>query len=592
MTPRSNLRAAKRKTFGDLAQRIARVAAIAAADADNVDREARFPQAAITAAKGNKLLGILVPREFGGEEASIFDVTDMCYALGRACSSAAMIYAMHQVKVACVVRHGRGNAWQEAFIRRIASEQMLLASSTTEGQGGGNVRSSEAAIERNGDAISLERDATVISYGAEADGLVTAARRAGDAAASDQVLLALRQGRLRADAHHELGHAGHARHLQRRLHAARRAALPTRSCRSPTSASMPRPWCRTRICAGRRRGPASPSAAVERRASVHAQGRPRRQRPDCRRAPRISPRRRPSQQAAGADHDHGRDVRRHANSTTRALGALDFQSAINLLKVDASELAGEIVMSALRATGLSGYRNDGDLERRPPPARRPLGAADDQQRPHPRQYRDRYPDGRRLAAAAELNPAHVPEQWVPVFREGHAQNKSWSLIMNIVVRSPAADANNPADPLDHLSGALFHKMGADGVYARTALYEGVVEKLAALITRHREAGTEVMRFPPVMSRAQLEKSGYLKSFPNLLGCVCCLHGSEREIREAVARFDEGGDWTTSLSPADLVLSPAACYPVYPIAAAAARCRKADCASTSPPTASAASRQNI
>jgi acyl-CoA dehydrogenase len=43
----------------------------------------------------------------------------------------------------------------------------------------------------------------------------------------------------------------------------------------------------------------------------------------------------------------------------RALSALDFQSTINLLKVEASELAVEIVMSALRATGLSGYRNDG-----------------------------------------------------------------------------------------------------------------------------------------------------------------------------------------------------------------------------------------
>jgi seryl-tRNA synthetase len=94
----------------------------------------------------------------------------------------------------------------------------------------------------------------------------------------------------------------------------------------------------------------------------------------------------------------------------------------------------------------------------------------------------------------------------------------------------------------------------------------MVERLAALISRHREPGTEVMRFPPVMNRGQLEKSGYLKSFPNLLGCVCGLHGTEREINAAVSRFDAGGDWTTSLSPADLVLSPAACYPVYPIAA--------------------------
>ena len=48
--------------------------------------------------------------------------------------------------------------------------------------------------------------------------------------------------------------------------------------------------------------------------------------------------------------------------------------------------------------------------------------------------------------------------------------------MNIVVRSPASEAN--ADPLDHLADALFHRMGADGVYARTALYEDVVERLA------------------------------------------------------------------------------------------------------------------
>src|ERR1700754_1636404 len=122
-------------------------------------------------------------------------------------------------------------------------------------------------------------------------------------------------------------------------------------------------------------------------------------------------------------------------------------------------------------------------------------------------------------------------------------------------------APQSVDPLDHLADVLFHKMGTDGVYARTALYEDVVERLAALITRNREPNTEVMRFPPVMNRAQLEKSGYLKSFPNLLGCVCGLHGTEREIHEAVGRFCKGGAWSNSPPPADLVHSPAGCYPV-------------------------------
>jgi len=138
--------------------------------------------------------------------------------------------------------------------------------------------------------------------------------------------------------------------------------------------------------------------------------------------------------------------------------------------------------------------------------------------------------------------------------------------MNVANTGISRSEAESVDALDPLREVLFHKMGSDGVYARTALYEGVIEKLAALITRYREPNTEVMRFPPVMSRAQLEKLGYLKSFPNLLGCVCGLHGTEREIRSAISRFDAGGDWTSSLSAADLVLSPAACYPVYPIAA--------------------------
>jgi seryl-tRNA synthetase len=49
--------------------------------------------------------------------------------------------------------------------------------------------------------------------------------------------------------------------------------------------------------------------------------------------------------------------------------------------------------------------------------------------------------------------------------------------------------------------------------------------------------------------------------------VCALHGSEGSIRSAVDRYDNGGDWTTSVTSSDLVLSPAACYPVYPIVAA-------------------------
>ncbi|HEX4042267.1 MAG TPA: amino acid--[acyl-carrier-protein] ligase [Xanthobacteraceae bacterium] len=138
--------------------------------------------------------------------------------------------------------------------------------------------------------------------------------------------------------------------------------------------------------------------------------------------------------------------------------------------------------------------------------------------------------------------------------------------MNVAFKQPARTIHS----LDSIAEALLLPTGIDGVYARTGAFERVVDGLTALISRYREPDTEVLRFPPVMSRRQLEKSGYLKSFPHFLGCVSCLSGDEGHIRQSVERYDAGGDWTEGLAAADLVLSPAACYPVYPLVASRGR----------------------
>ena len=149
----------------DLNDRAQAVAGVAAQTAVAVDREARFPHEALAAARTQHLLGILVPHELGGEGASLSDVVEVCYTLGRACASTAMIYAMHQTKVALIVRHGRESPWHQRLLRRLCAEQLLLASSTTEGQGGGDVRRSIAPIQSETGHVALVRDATVISYG-------------------------------------------------------------------------------------------------------------------------------------------------------------------------------------------------------------------------------------------------------------------------------------------------------------------------------------------------------------------------------------------------------------------------------------------
>jgi seryl-tRNA synthetase len=121
----------------------------------------------------------------------------------------------------------------------------------------------------------------------------------------------------------------------------------------------------------------------------------------------------------------------------------------------------------------------------------------------------------------------------------------------------------PEDEFDSMTRSLLLPSPGRGVYARTALFEQAIEGLTTFISRHREPETEVLRFPPVMSRSELERSGYLHSFPHLLGGVSCLKGNEVTIRAVV----EQPDWANELSATELVLSPAACYPVYPMAAA-------------------------
>lgn len=106
-----------------------------------------------------------------------------------------------------------------------------------------------------------------------------------------------------------------------------------------------------------------------------------------------------------------------------------------------------------------------------------------------------------------------------------------------------------------------------GVNGYGAPFNDLLDRLTTTIHRSFGQGTESLRFPPVMPRANLERIGYFRNFPNLLGLVSCFCGDEHVHRTLLRIRDEGGDWTSAHAPSDLVLTPAACYPVYPALAA-------------------------
>jgi seryl-tRNA synthetase len=111
---------------------------------------------------------------------------------------------------------------------------------------------------------------------------------------------------------------------------------------------------------------------------------------------------------------------------------------------------------------------------------------------------------------------------------------------------------------------LIVPVGVPGVFGRSAVFEDVLERFNGLVTQiSKHDGAEVFTFPPVINRQVLEKVNYLDSFPHLCGAVYSFFGKEAQARELSQKIHDGEPWDTMLGLTDVVLNPAACYPVYP-----------------------------
>jgi acyl-CoA dehydrogenase len=178
-------------TFLDEVRRIARD--VAAPCAVAVDRDARFPVETVTALREQRALSALLPGDLGGDAVSFEAVALACQELARACGASGMVFAMHQIQVAVMLRHGRGTDWYEKYLRSLADEQRLVASVTSEVGTGGDMGRSIAAVETKDGRCRFEKQAPTVSYGEHADDLFSTVRRAPDAEPGDQVVVLTRR---------------------------------------------------------------------------------------------------------------------------------------------------------------------------------------------------------------------------------------------------------------------------------------------------------------------------------------------------------------------------------------------------------------
>jgi seryl-tRNA synthetase len=106
--------------------------------------------------------------------------------------------------------------------------------------------------------------------------------------------------------------------------------------------------------------------------------------------------------------------------------------------------------------------------------------------------------------------------------------------------------------------------GVPGVFGRGAVFEDILDRFNRYVsTASAGDGADQIHFPPVVVRKVFEKSEFLDSFPQLAGSVFSFTGTDAQHQELSAKIHAGEDWSHLQTMTDVVLTPAACYPVYP-----------------------------
>jgi seryl-tRNA synthetase len=115
-----------------------------------------------------------------------------------------------------------------------------------------------------------------------------------------------------------------------------------------------------------------------------------------------------------------------------------------------------------------------------------------------------------------------------------------------------------------VESGLIIPVGVQGIFGRNAVFEDVLARFDDYVSRiAKDDGAEKMLFPPTLDRKVFEKSEFLDSFPQLAGAVFSFFGNEKQHAQLRAKVHAGEPWGDLQGMTDVVLTPAACYPVYP-----------------------------
>lgn len=145
---------------------------IAAPNAETIDREAQWPEAAMRALQSACLGGLVVPERAGGMGYGLLALAQVCEVLGRTCASTALCYGMHCVGTAVIAAKATPDQ-QERYLEPICAGKHLTTLALSEPGTGSHFYLPQTQLrELSADTYQVTGTKSFVTNGSHADSYV------------------------------------------------------------------------------------------------------------------------------------------------------------------------------------------------------------------------------------------------------------------------------------------------------------------------------------------------------------------------------------------------------------------------------------
>lgn len=145
------------------------------ANGHRADRESRFPTENLASLRTTSLMGVLVPREYGGPGGSLRNVVTLAQELASHCLSTAFIWGMHVQQVDSLSRFA-APALASRILPLVSQGSSYIASITTEPETPG-VFTAHSPLERLAEGFDVDRTAPIVTGADHADAFLITFRQ-------------------------------------------------------------------------------------------------------------------------------------------------------------------------------------------------------------------------------------------------------------------------------------------------------------------------------------------------------------------------------------------------------------------------------